>query len=75
MNHRSYCNNIFIIQIISEYDVLFIFVFPVDPHFKDTPYFDEKVVANYSYPFGTMARVVEDYSLENMNDPQEPDPE
>lgn len=42
----------------------------MDPRFNITPYFDENIVKNYTYPFGDMAREVEDYSLENINDKQ-----
>ena len=34
----------------------------VDPYYNETPYLDEKIVQNYKFPFGQMAREIIDIS-------------
>jgi hypothetical protein len=41
----------------------------VDPYYNQTPYFDEKIVKTYPYPFGDMAReMVMESGMENFID-------
>ena len=48
---------------------VFVDFFLVDPYYNQTPYFDEKIVKTYSYPFGDMAReMVMESGMENFID-------